>query len=529
MKPYNTLFIAFTLFQITFNLVSYPMGASNDNTWDPSWSFYKEIKLNVDTSDPGFHYQPVDIHVTFSNTCWALDEKNHSIRVMVYHDNRWDELESQIYNLSFIDDSHIKECNLVFLIPSYADGNERYYLYYDDEEKPSPSYQDHVSIKEETFYYEPITGYKADLRYYKIIDDGYCLYGVGLGGELIGLETVHKIIKQKNDATVFSPRNWVQMASFAFFYAVEGTTGVGTDEVLVSKDILVDGNLMVRFKISSKSSNGKLETDAAYTYYHCPTSEKRIIVDVSHRVVETAFSTGSAAQGGSFGYLASSKTRSVNIRELNSGFIPPYVHFFSEEQTIREYSLPQNPHSSDYEWVLSPKDDTDLGSRPWVSLDEGSEGYAYALILSSSTGLYSMGRDGVQIEAGSEEFINVPGFEMDGSGVSIGRNSVEPGEEEELTLPAGLEIRFSAEFFTTEEGGYPRVDKETMVFQILEKQNVRGEGESRAVEEVEGEYALTVIPSLQGVSRPLLAAASALPIPTVEVQLHKEGSLVAAG
>ena len=529
MRLFTTVFALTILFQIVLASAIPLVDAADIDVWDNSWSFHETILLDFNTGEKGLRNQPVDMHVVFSNPCWARDEHNNSIRVVVKHDNKWEELESQVYNLSFVDDCHINACNLVFLIPSFADGNESYYVYYDDEEEPSAGYPDHVSVKEDYFYYEPISGYRVDLRYYKVTEDGCCLYGVGLDGEITGLGVTNKVIKQRNDATDFSPRNWVQIASFAFFYAVKGTTGVGTDRVLLSKEILVDGNLMVCFRISSGSEDGKLRTDAMYTYYYCPTEDKKIIVDVKDEVLKEAVSTGTAAQGGSFAYLASSKTRSANIRELNSGFIPPYVHFFSEQNIIQGYPLPQNPHSSDYDWVLSPQDDADLGSRPWVSLDEGKEGYAYAIILSSSKGLYSTGRDGIQITAGSEEFINIPGSEMDGGGASLGRNSVEPGEREELVLPKGLRISFSSEFFYTENGGYPAVDEEARVFQTLEKHSSRGFVDDRKVGDGEKKHSLKIIPSLQGVSRPLLAAVFAFPVPTVEVRVYKGNELVASG
>jgi len=37
------------------------------------------------------------------------------------------------------------------------------------------------------------------------------------------------------------------------------------------------------------------------------------------------------------------------------------------------------------------------------------------------------------------------------------------------------------------------------------------------------------VPSLQGVSRPLLAAAFAFPVPTVEVRVYRDDELVASG
>ena len=503
----------------------------NSTFSNDSFKFHMEINLDIDTSNPSFRYQAIDRHIEFSNPCWATDEKDNSVRVMAYHDGQMDELESQIYNMSFLDGDHIKSCNIVFLIPPYADGNERYYIYYNDKKVDSPEYPDHVSVSEDSFYYEPIPGYKIDMRYYKIIQDGYCIYTVGLGGEITGIKVIHKIIEQRNDSVDFSPRNWVMMASFALFYAVKGTTGIGTDEVLISKDILVDGNLMVRFRISSRSYKDDIRTNNTYTYYYCPTDEKRLIVDAHHKVLKDCISSGSAAQGGSFAYIAASRIRSTNIKELNSGFIPPYIHFFSEQGTVDGYRLPQNPTSSSYEWVLSAEDDCDLGKKAWLSIDEGGRGYAYGVVFSSNNSLYSFGRDGIQIFAGGERWINIPGLEMDGGGASAGRNVFEPNKNEELILPAGLMINITEEFFSVDNGGYKSIDKESSIFQILSRTNDRGVVSERYHNKNltnKKEYSLTVIPSLQGISKPLLAALFNFSVPTLEIRIYKNGSLVSS-
>ncbi|RLF31073.1 MAG: carboxypeptidase regulatory-like domain-containing protein, partial [Thermoplasmata archaeon] len=112
------------------------------SSWNDDWSFRQEISIPIDTGLDESKFQPIDIKISFDNPCWAENEKKHSIRVVCLHDNRWYELESQIYNLDHTDNSHISSCSLVFLIPEFADGKEKYYVYYDDEEKPEVKYPD---------------------------------------------------------------------------------------------------------------------------------------------------------------------------------------------------------------------------------------------------------------------------------------------------------------------------------------------------------------------------------------------------
>jgi len=150
--------------------------------WNESWSYRQEIKIPVSTDNSYVKYQPIDIRTEFEKNCWAKNENEHSVRVCCWDGNIWHELESQIYHLNFTDADHIYSCGLVFLIPEIADGKERYFIYYDDNEKPSPNYIDHVSITDEYYYYEPISGISVEGDYYKITEDNYIIYVVGQNG-----------------------------------------------------------------------------------------------------------------------------------------------------------------------------------------------------------------------------------------------------------------------------------------------------------------------------------------------------------
>ena len=169
------LWIAYFIIILLISPVLTMSVSSEDNslpTWNANWSYRQEIILPISTEKPQAKFQPIDLHIEFDNLCWVKNEKDHSVRVCCWDGNRWHELESQIYDLEFKDPYHINKCGLVFLIPEFADGTERYFVYYDDTEKTSPDYIDHVSIEDAYYYYEPISGISAEGDYYKIKEDG---------------------------------------------------------------------------------------------------------------------------------------------------------------------------------------------------------------------------------------------------------------------------------------------------------------------------------------------------------------------
>jgi hypothetical protein len=139
--------------------------------WDNDWSFSQKIIIPFDTSSDIAHFQPIDIKIDFENPCWVRDEEQHSIRIVFLKSGEFTEIDSQIYNLNYSDETHINSCNIVFLIPEEADGGEEYFIYYDDSEKISPGYVDHVKIDESYYRFEPISGYSLESSYYKITDD----------------------------------------------------------------------------------------------------------------------------------------------------------------------------------------------------------------------------------------------------------------------------------------------------------------------------------------------------------------------
>jgi hypothetical protein len=243
---------------------------------NPQWQYRQEISIPFDTSTKYAKYQPIDIPMSFDHPCWARDEKNHSLRI-VYQDSESSmELESQIYNLSYSDTTHLVSCNLVFLIPPQASGKEHYYAYYSNDETTSPTYPDHLQIAEAYYYFAPIPGLPFESYYYKITQDGAIVYGIASNGQFLGFSTAQQITLLKNNVTtVTTPKDSQAFASFDYFYYY-GTNMqdfASTIQKLISKEILIDGNLMVSCGIVSETSREDFRTTAIYKYYYCPDPE----------------------------------------------------------------------------------------------------------------------------------------------------------------------------------------------------------------------------------------------------------------
>ncbi|MCD6107951.1 MAG: carboxypeptidase regulatory-like domain-containing protein [Thermoplasmata archaeon] len=446
------------------------------SSWNDDWSFRQEISIPIDTGLDESKFQPIDIKISFDNPCWAENEKKHSIRVVCLHDNKWYELESQIYDLDHTDNSHISSCSLVFLIPEFADGKEKYYVYYDDEEKPEVKYPDHVSVEKAYYYFAPIQMYPFESKYYEIKEDGIIVYGVSLEGQFLGSGTSQQITKFKSGTKqVNSPQDAESWASFDFFYYYGNSNKdfSSTVQKLVSSRIIVDGNLMVKFEIISESKRGDFKTTAVYKYYYSPCNDKRIYVHIKHeatkacRVVPNSPNTDSC---GNIAGLQAIRFRSPSVKELNFGELFPYMHVYAENNVIQEYALDTNPqYTPNNIKILGTEDDVDLGENAWASFDEGEKGKAHAIIFHSNN-IISSGddeRDGVQTKAFEGALPSILGLEIKGESFYFTRNSYEKGCENDLTIPANFVVEYDAEFFSTERGGYKVVDKEAKLFKSL--------------------------------------------------------------
>ena len=450
------------------------LNAGELDWWDDSWTYRTKLIIPFDTNSPIAKYQPIDTIVNFDNPCWAKNEKEHSIRVIFQYKDKASELESQIYELNYVDKTHIKSCSIIFIIPNDACGNETYYIYYDNFEKPSPDYIDHVDIEESYYRYEPISGYPLTSQYYKIIQDGFIPYAISLEGEIMGYYTSQHVTKLKDGTTEVMPKNGELFAAFNFrYYYGQGLFDSSTtSQYLKSKEIIIDGNLMVEFGIVSTSENNDAQTTAIYKYYYCPSEDKRIHAHVIHEALQNLIVDENINMDGVFAAIQSGGISSSTISDLNIGKIMPFLHIYTEYDTIEEYPLDLDPDyipdDPDIR-ILSTEDDVDLGEEPWACFDYGEKGVSHAIIFSSNKVLKSGTDelDGVQIKASEMDYPHLPGIENNMATVIFGRNSYELGGIHDRFIPNDFVVEFDAEFFSSKNGGYKIVSKETEIFQNL--------------------------------------------------------------
>jgi len=436
--------------------------SEKNNWWNESWSFRQSIDIPIDASLTEAKYQPIDIRIKFDNLCWAKSEKEHAIRIIFQKGINHLELESQIYDLEYSDIDYITECSLVFIIPEEASGKEKYYVYYDQEEKIEPDYPDHVQI-EETFYrYEPIPGYPYESYCYKIIEEGYIVYAIAQKGEVLGIGTSQQVMKFKPKSEKLIPSNGESVAFFDFWYFFDRGYNdyKSTCQKLVSKEVFVDGNLMINCNIISRSNQEDMQTTANYKYYYSPKDDKRIHVHLEHEVLKEGLIETYDFYDGSYASLQTGGVRSHTIKELNAGEILPYIHIYSEDNIVREFSLYTDPEYSNGEWnipITTTFDDVDLGNQAWACYDKGITGEAYSLIL-GSTSVITKGkeeRDGIQVQIYETGYPDLPGLENNVASFQLGRNSYEKGTTQDV------------DFYSTQSGGYESVAREANIFQDL--------------------------------------------------------------
>jgi len=195
-----------------------PSTASDASWWDASWSYRQELVLSVDTSLSSAAFQPIDTTITFTEPCWAVNETSHSVRVVMYKNEQTQELSCQLYDLQFSSTSYLSSCCIVFLIPKEANGQEQYFVYFDQEYKPAPLSVDHVGVVESYYSYEHIPGYPFTSRYYGIIQDGELSYAISQEGEFMGYSTSQHVTKLKKGTQEVSPNQGEASASFDFRY-----------------------------------------------------------------------------------------------------------------------------------------------------------------------------------------------------------------------------------------------------------------------------------------------------------------------
>ena len=498
------------------------------------FSFKQEIEIPFDTSIEMAKFQPIDIKIKFNNKCWAKNKDEHSVRVAYEDGGELTEIESQIYDLEHSENSFIKSCSLVFLIPESANGKEKYYVLYDSSELDKPSYKDHLIVEDTHYYYEPISGQKIDFDYYKITEDGYINYIIVQKGELIGNPISLSVAKFKPKSTVVETYNIDQLGCFDMRYGITDEPGyIGSAWAKkVKKSVLVDGNLMVRIRLESIAPKGDIKSDNIYTYYYSPSETKRIYVNVNHEVLKTFEVENPKIYDCGYAGIVSIKSRSATIEKMNVGEILPIISLYDENDIIKEYPVPLNPNSIVEEEILSTKDDIDLGKKGWICLRNPETGKTHGLIMDSVTGLLDGEEDGVQVKAFVKQNVKLPGLEADSGNLFLLKNTYDKDRKQNIFLNEGLKVTFNAELLTLENDGYERIDSESEIFQT----NIKNVPLNRNGITQEDEYEFKKFSIKTNVhfapSIPLgslLCAALGKNIPYIYAELYKEDSFKSSG
>ena len=526
------ILILIFLSSISFNTTS---EKNQPPIWDNNYKFRQELILPIFTGGPSAKFQPMDFEIYLKNPCWGKTSQENSIRVVVWDQKKWYEIESQIYDISFDSSNNIKRCGLVFLIPEFANGKEQYYVYYDDTEKKPSSYTDHVSIEDSYYYYEPISGISAEGDYYKILEDGYIVFGIGQKGKVLYRSFSNNIIKLKPNSKDFGITNSEGTVSFCFSYfkGIQETDEVSSDQNLVSKQISVDGNLMIEFRIISESDDKNLRTSVTYKYYYNPTTNKRINVHVKHHVFNECIVKGITNIDGRYGAIISYKSKSERLEKMRFGAIYPFLHVYSENGEIKEYRMNTNPEGTDREWIISYKDDCDLGEKAWFSYDQGDEGHGQGMLFSKNTNLITSGyqeKDGIQLKVAEKEYLDAMGAEIDYASISFGRNSFENHGGQDLVIPKNFSVEYDAEYFTTETEGYKAISEEGDIYQTLVKYRYNNSLDS-GLDEEQYIYTLKVIPRFTSrlFSYQFFSNISGSNISSIQADLYKNGKYLTTG
>ena len=523
--------IIFMIFFSSLLNSSYSLGKSTSTNIE-NFPYKKEITIPIDTSLIKSKLQPIDMRIKFDNPCWARNETIHSVRIGYDYGSGITELESQIYDLEYKDEKHITACSIVFIIPPDVNGKEKYYIYYDDSETPKPEYIDHLNYEDTHYYYEPISGQKIDFDYYKIIEEEYIVYGILQKGEIIGNGVSNSIARLKSNQTEFETTTIDQLATFYMSHSVDGPEEWKGSAwaTKVNKKVLVNGNLMLRFRIEGISPEGTIKTDNIYTYYYCPKSIKRIYINVDHEILKETKVTGDKQRDPTYASLATFRARSATIEKMNIGNILPSIHFFGEDERIKEYSIPSNPSTEKAEWILSAIDDADMGSKSWICMDDLSTGKAHGLIFELNKGYIEGENDGIQIKASTKQHVKLPGLEGDTGDVFATRNSYEQGKHN-INLPLGMKVVFNIEFITFQTEGYEAIDHESEIFQKLIKNvPILRMNVSEDIDEKE-KYSLTtrVFSAKSFPLGSILSAALGKNFSYITAELYKDNSLISSG
>jgi len=192
-----------------------------------------------------------------------------------------------------------------------------------------------------------------------LIEDEFIVYGIGQKGQVMNRKLSQIVIKMKLNTKEFDIMNTELLASFSFSYheGLKDSDEISSDQVLISKEIFVDGNLMTSFGIISESLSKNLRTTNIYRYYYSPTENKKILVNVKHEVLEESKVKGIENIDGRFCSLISYKSKSSSLKKMVFGDILPYLHIYGINNRIKEYQLNIDPESKERDWIISYEDD----------------------------------------------------------------------------------------------------------------------------------------------------------------------------
>ncbi len=465
-SPRGRLWIAFTLLLLTTStLTAQP---PSPHTAIETLQYKQLLTLPIDTGNATAADQPIDIRVTFTNPCWAINDTHTSIRVAADDGTGPQEIDSQAYDLQHTDDTHVSACSLVFLIPEPTTSNTKFYVLYNPTETPPADYPTHITVEDTHYFYEPIPGQTIDFDYYGIRQDGYVVYTVVQKGQLLGNPIALAAIKFKPNSTAVETYNLDQLADFDLRYGVPGTpdyigTAFATD---IKKTILVTGTLMARVRLTCTSPQGEIASDNIYTYYYSPTTTKRITVDAHHTILKPITIPDPSIQDGLYAGIVSIKARSASIQKMNVGDILPSLSVYTTDGTIQNYTVPTSPQSTTPEIVLSPQDDINLGPQAWISLQDPATGKLHSIIFSATTGITNGTEDGLQVRSWAKQNVKLPGLEADSGTTALSRTAYHNGNHL-TTIDQGNTYHYKAEFLTMEKTSTTPIGEESTLYQHL--------------------------------------------------------------
>lgn len=463
--PHRHLWIAFTLL-----LLITPMAGArlHQPTAIDALQYKQQLALPIDTANASAANQPIDIRVTFTNPCWAVNDTLNSIRIAADDGTGPQELDSQVYDLHHTDDTHASAASLVFLIPGTTTSKTKFYVLYNPTETPPADYSRHITVEDTHYFYEPIPGQTIDFDYYGIRQDGYVVYTIVQKGQLLGNPIALAAIKFKPNSTAVETFNLDQLADFDLRYGVPGNpdysgTAFATD---IKKTILVTGTLMARVRLACTSPAGDIASDNIYTYYYSPTTTKRITVDAHHTILKPITIPDPALQDGEYAGIVSIKARSASIEKMNVGDILPSLSVYTADGTIENYTVPTSPQSTTPEIVLSPQDDINLGPQAWVSLQDTATGKTHSIIFSATTGITNGTEDGIQVRSWAKQNVKLPGLEADTGSLILTRKTYQNGNHL-TTIDQGKTYHYKTEFLTIEHADTTRISEESAAYQHL--------------------------------------------------------------